>query len=78
MEWIGRFVRGFGRFWYDFIVGDDAKIAVAVVVVLVLGALLVGVAGARGTGVVAGLAALLLVAFTIAMLVDVGAARRRG
>ena len=71
-------LRAFGRFWYDFIVGDDAKIAVAVVVVLVLGALLVGVAGATGTGVVAGLAALLLVAFTIAMLVDVGAARRRG
>ncbi len=78
MEWMGRFVRGFGRFWYDFIVGDDPKIAVAVVVVLVLGAVLVGVAGATGTGVVAGLAALLLVAFTIAMLVDAGAARRRG
>ncbi len=78
MGWIGRFVRGFGRFWYDFIVGDDPKIAVAVAVVLVLGALLVGAAGATSTGVVAGLAGLLLLAFTIAMLADVGAARRRG
>ena len=78
MDRIGRFVRGFGRFWYDFIVGDDPKIAVAVVVVLVVGALLVGAAGVTGTGLVAGLAALLLVAFTIAMLVDVGASRRRG
>lgn len=78
MDRIGRFVRGFGRFWYDFIVGDDPKIAIAVAVVLGLGAVLVGTAGATGVGVVAALAALLLVAFTIAMLVDVGASRRRG
>lgn len=78
MDRIGRFVRGFGRFWYDFIVGDDPKIAIAVAVVLGLGAVLVGTAGATSVGVVAALAALLLVAFTIAMLVDVGASRRRG
>ena len=36
-----RFVRGFGRFWFDFIVGDDWRIAVGVVVVLAAGALLV-------------------------------------
>ncbi|PWN01148.1 hypothetical protein DJ010_20100 [Nocardioides silvaticus] len=78
MDRIGRFVRGFGRFWYDFIVGDDPKIAIAVAVVLGLGAVLVGTAGATGVGVVAALAALLLVAFTVAMLVDVGASRRRG
>lgn len=35
------FVKGFGRFWYDFIVGDDWKIAAAVVVALTLGAVLV-------------------------------------
>jgi uncharacterized membrane protein YccC len=27
-----RFVKAFGRFWYDFIIGDDWKIAAAVVV----------------------------------------------
>ena len=35
------FVRGFARFWYDFIVGDDWRIATGVVVVLAAGALLV-------------------------------------
>jgi len=34
-----RYVRGFGRFWYDFIVGDDWRIAVGVVAALGLGAL---------------------------------------
>jgi hypothetical protein len=34
-------VRGFARFGYDFIVGDDWRIAVGVVLVLAAGALLV-------------------------------------
>ncbi len=29
-------VRGFGRFWWDFIVGDDPALAVGVVLVLAL------------------------------------------
>jgi hypothetical protein len=29
-------VRGFGRFWWDFIIGDDPLLAVAVVLVLAL------------------------------------------
>jgi hypothetical protein len=37
-----RFVRGFARFWWDFIVGDDWRIAVGVAVVLGLGAVLAG------------------------------------
>ena len=36
----------FGRFWYDFIIGDDWKIAAVVVTVLVVAAVLV----ARGVG----------------------------
>jgi hypothetical protein len=36
-----RFIRGFGRFWWDFIVGDDWRIAAGVTAVLALGALLV-------------------------------------
>jgi len=27
-----RYLRGFGRFWYDFIVGDDWRVAVGVVI----------------------------------------------
>ena len=34
-------LRGFVRFWYDFIVGDDWRIALGVVLVLGAGALLV-------------------------------------
>ena len=36
-----RFVTGFGRFWWDFIVGEDWKIAAGVALVLAAGALLV-------------------------------------
>ena len=35
------FVRGFAQFWYDFIIGDDWKIAASVVLVLTVGAVLV-------------------------------------
>jgi hypothetical protein len=33
-----RFVKAFGRFWWDFVVGDEWRIAAGVVVVLVAGA----------------------------------------
>ena len=36
-----KFVVGFGRFWWDFIIGEDWKIAAGVVAVLAVGALLV-------------------------------------
>lgn len=35
------YLRGFGRFWYEFIVGDDWKIAAGVCLVLGFGAVLV-------------------------------------
>ena len=35
------FLRGFLRFWYDFIVGDDWRIAAGVLLVLAAGAALV-------------------------------------
>jgi hypothetical protein len=49
-------IRGFVRFWVDFIVGDDWRIAAGVTVVLALGALLVA-SGAVGDAVVAPLVA---------------------
>jgi len=36
-----KYVVGFGRFWWDFIVGEDWKIAAGVALVLAAGALLV-------------------------------------
>lgn len=77
MARLGVLVRGFGRFWYDFIVGDDPKIAVAVAVVLVLGGVLVGVFGASGALLIVGLAAFLLLTFTVAMVVDVSVTDRK-
>ncbi len=43
-----RWVVGFARFWYDFVVGDDWRIAAGVVGVLAIGAVAV-VAGVPGT-----------------------------
>ena len=42
---MSRWLRSFGAFWYDFIVGDDWRGAVAVALALVATALLVHVAG---------------------------------
>ncbi len=52
-----RFATGFLRFWWDFVVGDDWRIAAGVVVVLGAGALLVAQTGAPD-GLVAVLTAL--------------------
>ena len=41
-----RLATGFARFWWDFIVGDDWRIAAGVVLVLGIGALLVSAARA--------------------------------
>jgi hypothetical protein len=50
-------IRGFARFWVDFIVGDDWRIAVGVTVVLAFGAVLVA-SGAVSDAVVAPLVGL--------------------
>ncbi|HKS99888.1 MAG TPA: hypothetical protein VJT31_10190 [Rugosimonospora sp.] len=65
-----RYLRGFYRFWYDFIIGDDWKIAAAVATVLAIGAVAV-LAGAGGAAILAPLLALgLAVAFAVALLID--------
>jgi hypothetical protein len=70
-----RFVKAFFQFWYDFIIGDDWKIAVAVVAVLLAGALAL-LAGA-GTALLPPLLALGLgVAFTAALLIGTPPSRR--
>jgi hypothetical protein len=46
-----RFVIGFGRFWWDFIIGEDWKIAAGVAVVLAIGALLVTGTGLSDTAI---------------------------
>jgi hypothetical protein len=65
------FIRGFGQFWYDFIIGDDWKIAAAVGLVLAIGAACV-IAGLGGGAVVTPLLALgLALGFVVALMIDV-------
>jgi hypothetical protein len=64
-------VCAFGRFWYEFIVGDDWKIAVGVVIAL---AVTVGVlkSGAIGAGLLCVLgAAFVAGAFAVSLAIDV-------
>jgi predicted membrane metal-binding protein len=66
-----RYLKAFGAFWYEFVIGDDPKIAVGVVLALLLVLVLLAFTG-LSHAVVAVLAALLVgTAFTIAVLVDV-------
>lgn len=63
-------LKAFGRFWYDFIIGDDWKIAVAVVSALaVVTVLLVGTSvGDHLLAVFGG--ALVVVAFAVSLGID--------
>ena len=65
------FVKGFGRFWYDFIVGDDWKIAAAIVTALGIGAGLVASEAMGGTALVVAGGIGVFVAFVISLIVDV-------
>ena len=46
-----KYIVAFGRFWWDFIVGDDWKIAAGVAVVLTAGGLLVAYSGLSDTAI---------------------------
>jgi hypothetical protein len=66
-----KLVRGFGRFWYDFIVGDDWKIAACVVVALGIAAALVAAHALGDTGLVLVAAAGIVAGFVTSLVVDV-------
>jgi hypothetical protein len=69
-------LRGIGRFVYDFVIGDDWKIAAGVVGALLVGALLL-VADVPPEVVALVTAGLVAAAFTAAMVVDVRRSPRR-
>jgi hypothetical protein len=71
-----RFLKGFGRFWWDFIVGDDWRIAAGVLAVLAAGALLVADTSAPD-GLVAAVVAVGIVAVAIGSIAA-SALRARG
>ena len=58
-----RFVVAFGRFWYDFVVGDDWRIAAGVVGVLAVGAVVLAI-GRGGPWLPAAIAVALIVVFS--------------
>jgi len=70
-----RYVAAFVRFWWDFLVGDDPKIAAAVLVVLAAGA--VAVASSKGNWAAAAVGAALVAAFVLAVTLDVRRQRNR-
>jgi hypothetical protein len=66
-----RFLREFGKFWYDLIVGDDWKIAASVVIALALSALLLTRTGTSDHVVAVVGAALVVVGFCVSLILDV-------
>lgn len=69
-----KLIRAFGQFWYDFIIGDDWKIAVGVIVALII--IFLGMtSGALGDSALAVLGgAVIVTLFVVSLLLDV---RRR-
>ena len=63
-----RYLIGFGRFWYEFIVGDDWRIAAGVALVLALGAV-VEAAGLGGEWLPPALAVGFIVVFAAPLVV---------
>ena len=71
-----KFLKAFGQFWYDFIIGDDWKIAAAVVLALgvLLAAMKAELLGDQGLAVFGGVA--IVVAFAISLAIDVRPKRK--
>ena len=69
-----KLLKSFGRFWWDFIIGDDWKIAAAVVLALALivGLLRTHILGDHALAIVGGI--VVVIAFAISLAIDV---RRR-
>jgi hypothetical protein len=63
-------LRGFGRFWWDFIVGDDWKIAAGVVAALLFGAVLTAVAATGADWLAPAIGGVVLLVFVLVMVID--------
>lgn len=72
-----KYLRGFGQFWYDFVIGDDWKIAVAVVTALAVGAVLMFSDVLPASLLPPVIAGLVIGAFTVSMLIDVRSTKDR-
>jgi hypothetical protein len=65
-----RYITKFARFWYEFVVGDDWKIAIAVLVALLTGGALLA-AGTSNAVLLPVTGLLIIVAFTTVVIIDV-------
>jgi len=65
-----KYLKAFGRFWYEFVIGDDPKIAVAVVIAVaaLVAALSIGLFGDAGLTVLGGV--LIVAAFAVTIMID--------
>jgi hypothetical protein len=72
-----RYLVGFGRFWYEFIIGDDWRIAAGVALVLALGAA-VEAAGLAGAWLPPALAVGFAIVFALPMIVGTRPRRTGG
>ena len=66
-----KYLKALGQFWYDFIIGDDWNIAVAVVLALgvLLAAMKADLFGDHGLAVLGGVA--IVVFFAVTLAIDV-------
>jgi hypothetical protein len=66
-----RFVKGFAQFWWDFVVGDDWKIAATIAVVLGIGAIVAASAPTDASWLAPVCGGALLLAFVVSFVTDV-------
>jgi hypothetical protein len=71
-----KFLKAFGQFWYDFIIGDDWKIAVAVVLALGVTLVVIATGALSDTALTLLGGAAIIIAFSISLAIDVRPKRR--
>lgn len=64
-------LRGIGRFCYEFVIGEDWKIAVGILLAVVVSALLAAFTTIPGQLLAPLIAILIMTAFTIGMIIDI-------
>jgi hypothetical protein len=64
-------MRAFGRFWWDFVVGDDWKIAAGVVLTLLVGGALAAGAATGADWLAPVIGGIALLVFVVEMVIDV-------
>ena len=73
-----RYVAAFGRFWWDFIVGEDWRIAAAVGVVLGAGLVLTAWTGLSDAVLTVGVGVALVAVVVVSIVLPARARRRLG